>query len=90
MLKNELNLPIHIDDMLFFGCARLNQKDLATAKASVEELMGSDEGYHKFLIHQDKWRSVLENLYPDEFDAILEGEGDMEAQMIELTKKALA
>ena len=88
-LKDELELPIHIDEMLFADYTQLTEEELAAAKASVLELINSPEGFYRFLVHNDKWRQILRNKDNDKIEKIFNGEGDMEAQMVELTKQLL-
>ncbi|MGL5626229.1 MAG: NEL-type E3 ubiquitin ligase domain-containing protein [Candidatus Rhabdochlamydia sp.] len=103
-LKEALNLPIDVQEMLYFRCSALKDKDLEEAKAFVLSKQTDQEACFEFLIGHDKWKEALKYNYPIEFKTIEENratalednedymaiEKQFNQELIELTKKALA
>ncbi|MGL5264348.1 MAG: NEL-type E3 ubiquitin ligase domain-containing protein, partial [Candidatus Rhabdochlamydia sp.] len=102
-LKEELNLPIDVQEMLHFRCSALKNEDLQEARDLVLSTQTNQEAYFTFLIGHDKWKEALKHNYPIEFktaeenrDTSLENSEDYMAikknlhqELIELTNKAL-
>lgn len=79
-LKESLELPLDIEDMLFYGFSYVTDSDIDAAKGYVEEMWSNQEEFHEFLIGQTKWLEALKHNYPDEYSI---------ESALELTKKAL-
>ncbi|MGL5626067.1 MAG: NEL-type E3 ubiquitin ligase domain-containing protein [Candidatus Rhabdochlamydia sp.] len=102
-LKEALNLPIDVQEMLYFTCSALKDEDLEEAKGFVLSKQTNQEACFTFLIGHDKWKKALKHNYPIEFktaeenrDLALEDSEDYVAiekkfnqELIALTKKTL-
>ena len=71
-LREALNLPITLQEMLYFRCSNLTTVDLETARADIIEKLANEEAFVTFLIEQDKWKETLKIKYPQEFGIIQE------------------
>lgn len=69
-LKEALNLPIDVENMLYFGCSALTPSDLEIAKNSVLSTLNNIEEQISFLIEQPQWRDALKLNYGEQFAAI--------------------
>jgi hypothetical protein len=101
MLKEELKLPIDVQEMLYFACSSLKKEDLETAKQIVLNRFANKEELYKELCKRDLWINALKENYPEKAQeieakkqALLEQQNydfkEVEAAWIDLTKKALA
>ena len=103
-LREKLEIPIDITEMLFFSCSGLSPEDLSNAEEHVLKKRENKEECFTFLVDNDKWIEALKNRYPTEFEAAQkkrtectggESEQDVIAgdkfkeKLVELTKKAL-
>jgi uncharacterized protein YjbI with pentapeptide repeats len=59
MLKDRLELPINIGEMLYFRCSGITQGDLNRAEELVKDQLGNREELVKFLAGHDKWVEAL-------------------------------
>jgi hypothetical protein len=66
MLKEELELPIEIEEMLFFDFSQLEQEDLDIAKEIVLIRLSNEEFVSEFLVTQDKWMEAVKLRNPEE------------------------
>jgi Leucine-rich repeat (LRR) protein len=104
-LKKELNLPIDIQEMLYFDCSALKPEDLKDAKDFILDKQGNQEAFFEFLINHAKWQEALSINYKKEYENILDKrteasessnpdyaaiEQKFKKQLEELTKKALS
>ncbi|MGL5264349.1 MAG: leucine-rich repeat domain-containing protein [Candidatus Rhabdochlamydia sp.] len=71
-LKEALNLPIDVQEMLYFTCSALNPADLEEAKTFVLNKQTNQEAYFTFLINHDKWKEALSLNYQEKYQAILD------------------
>jgi hypothetical protein len=71
-LKKALNLPIDVQEMLYFTCSALNSKDIEEAKAFVLSKQANQEAYFAFLVTHDKWKEALSVNYKEEYKDILD------------------
>lgn len=69
-LKEALNLPIDIEDMLYFSFSELTPRDLQFAKESVLSTIAKEEEHVAFLIEQPQWIEALKLNYTEQFTAI--------------------
>jgi len=101
MLKEELKLPIDVEEMLYFACSSLKKEDLEGAKNIVLSRFANKEGLYKDLCQRDLWIEALKENYPEKAQEIerkkekfLEEQNydfkEMEEAWIALTKKALS
>ncbi len=70
MLKEKLQLPIDIEEMLYFRCSALNNTDLDEAYNTVSSHLKNPNEYHNFLINDPRWEKALQLKYPPGFAAI--------------------
>jgi hypothetical protein len=100
MLKEELKLPIDVQEMLYFACSSLNKNDLDTAKNIVLERFEDKEGLYQELCKRDLWINALKEKYPGKAteikakqDALSNEENydlqNIQKEWIALTKEAL-
>ncbi len=104
-LKEKLNLPIDIQEMLYFRCSALKDKDLEEAKDSVLKEQANEAARFKFLIGHPKWLEALSANYKEEYEALLNKKikssevdnpdyilikENFNQELIVLTKKALS
>ena len=80
MLKERLQLPIDVDDMLFFNFSGVTDSDLKNAQDFVEDAWKNDKGFYQFLIQQPKWKEALKQHFKEEYS---------ENKLLILTEKAL-
>jgi hypothetical protein len=101
MLKEELNLPIDVQEMLYFACSSLNKNDLDTAKNIVLERFEDKEGLYQELCKRYLWINDIKEKYPGKAteikakqDALSNEENydlqNIQKEWIALTKEALA
>ena len=103
-LKQELQIPIDIQEMLYFPCSALKDQDLQEAKDFVLQMQKNEEACFAFLASHDKWKDALKCNYPIEFQAIEENkylalensanyaaiEQEFHQEIINLTKSSLS
>ncbi|MEI8301232.1 MAG: NEL-type E3 ubiquitin ligase domain-containing protein, partial [Chlamydiota bacterium] len=77
-LREALNLPITLQEMLYFRCSNLTAVDLETARADIIEKLANEEDFVTFLIEQDKWKETLKIKHPQEFESIQEAYANSE------------
>jgi len=70
MLRERLKMPIDIQEMLYFSCSGLTEKDLEEAAKFVEAQQADDDASYRFLIGQEKWIEALKANYPKNFEEI--------------------
>jgi hypothetical protein len=103
-LKEALEIPIDIQNMLYFTCSALTHRDLEETKNVVLNERGNQEMSLEFLINQDTWQKALSVNYPEEYQVIMDKREEASAvenpeysmieenykqELRELTKKAL-
>jgi Leucine-rich repeat (LRR) protein len=66
-LKQELEIPIDVEEMLYFGFSTLTDEDLREAKDFVLSQREDEVLCFEFLINHDTWKKALESKYPKEF-----------------------
>ncbi|QZA59211.1 NEL-type E3 ubiquitin ligase domain-containing protein [Candidatus Rhabdochlamydia porcellionis] len=71
-LKEDLNLPVNMQNMLFFDCSQLTPDDLEKAKAFVLSQQSHQKAYFEFLNLHDKWIAALSTHYKEEYQAIVD------------------
>jgi Leucine-rich repeat (LRR) protein len=91
-LKEKLNIPINIKDMLYFRCSALTEEDLSNAYNAVLERVNNPAFFSEFLIKQSKWIEALKQEYKEEYkqlENIREEEAGLaeDANFIEINKK---
>lgn len=64
-LKEELDIPILQEDMLYFRCSGVTEEDLQEAKNFVLEHRNNEEKQLEFLLSQKKWIEALRINYPE-------------------------
>lgn len=69
-LKEELDLPIDIDNMLYFNFSALTPSDLEIAKNSILSTINNIQEKTSFLIEQPQWLDALKLKYGEQFAAI--------------------
>jgi C-terminal novel E3 ligase, LRR-interacting len=70
MLKTRLQLPIDIEEMLYFTCSALTEKDLEQATLFVSEKLENESARLEFLINEKKWLKALSEKYPIEYQGL--------------------
>lgn len=65
-LKADLDIPINISEMIYFGISCITPQDLEDAKTFVLKNRYALSTYRNFLIEQDLWIDTLEHLFGDE------------------------
>ncbi len=100
MLKERLQIPIDIEEMLYFSCSALTPEHLEVAADYVEKRYGNEEARLNFLIDQPTWLKALELAYPEDIETLKETRStsedyaqaneDYKAGLQELSKRALA
>ena len=71
-LKEELEIPIDVQEMLYFSFSALKHQDLKEAKDFVLKKRIHEENYLEFLIENDTWKKALSTNYREEYQAILD------------------
>ncbi|QZA58427.1 leucine-rich repeat domain-containing protein [Candidatus Rhabdochlamydia porcellionis] len=104
-LKEDLNLPVNMQNMLFFDCSQLTPDDLQEAKAFVLSQQSHQKAYFAFLNLHDKWIAALSTHYKEEYQSIVDArensaslenpdyiaiEENFNKQLEALTEKALS
>ncbi|MCP5492738.1 MAG: hypothetical protein H7A40_06845 [Chlamydiales bacterium] len=64
-LKEALDLPVDIEDMLFYRYSYVTEGDIDAAKAYTQMMWENQEEFHQFLIGQEKWCEALKHNYPN-------------------------
>lgn len=100
MLKKTLQIPIDIEEMLYFQCSALTKEHLDAAAQYVEEQYANEEAQLNFLVGHPKWLEALELAYSEDLKALREARDenndyeqaakDYDAGLRELTNKAIA
>ncbi|KAG6559491.1 E3 ubiquitin-protein ligase ipaH9.8 [Candidatus Rhabdochlamydia oedothoracis] len=81
-LKKDLDLPIDVQEMLYFRCSALQEKDLKEAKDSVLKKQQNENECLEFLISHPKWNEALSANYREEYQAILDGREEAAEQEV--------
>ncbi|WP_220017443.1 leucine-rich repeat domain-containing protein [Candidatus Rhabdochlamydia oedothoracis] len=81
-LKKDLDLPIDVQEMLYFTCSALQEKDLKEAKDFILEKQKNQNERFKFLISHSKWQEALSANYREEYQAILDGREEAAEQEV--------
>jgi len=68
MLQKKLGIPSDVEEMLYFRCSALTQKDLDEAAEFVLKKQNDDGERCRFLITQEKWLQALQTRYPEEWN----------------------
>lgn len=66
-LRERLQLPLELTDMLFGAHARVSQPQLLEAAEQVEERLGDRAFVMDFLLHDELWLKLLEKEFPRVF-----------------------
>ena len=69
-LKDALDLPINLENMLYFFCSCIKDEDLKNAKEKVEAKLKLEKAIPDFLVKNAIWRKTLEALKPKEMEKI--------------------
>lgn len=69
-LREELNLPLEVNEMLYFRFSSLTPEDLEIAKSTVLTTLNNEEEHLNFLISQPKWIDTLKVNYKEQYRAI--------------------
>jgi Leucine-rich repeat (LRR) protein len=104
-LKERLQLPIDVDEMLYFTCSALTEEDLEQAALSVIAKLESEVARFDFLVTEKKWQKALSEKYPFEYQSLIDERAMSEEKvptknythlqesfkvgLIDLTKRAL-
>jgi Leucine-rich repeat (LRR) protein len=67
-LKRDLDIPIDVEEMLYFRCSGLTSEDIQKAKESVLSKHNDQKAYLDFLVENETWRQALALNYPREFE----------------------
>lgn len=60
-LKADFNIPIDVDDMLYFRCSGISYRDLDHARQFVEQKLNDRKSIVDFLVIQPLWNKILYN-----------------------------
>ena len=71
-LKQKLQIPIDVQEMLYFSCSALKPKDLEEAENSVLEERKNLQVRLEFLVSHAKWLEALSANYPREYKALVD------------------
>ncbi len=103
-LKDKLQLPIDIKEMLYFRCSALTENDLKNAFDYVNATISNTEAFYDFLSKNEFWLATLAKSYSTEYQEIVKQKetaedledldyeaigNDFNNGMLALTKKAL-
>ena len=69
-LKERLQIPINVQNMLYFACSALTEQDLNEAEAFVLNKVNNPSEFHQSLMKEQKWIDVLKIRYATEFTAL--------------------
>lgn len=84
-LKSALNLPIDVEEMLYFRCSGITEEDLEAAKEYVLSSIGSQEALLAQLVKNDDWIAALKAQYPADYELIEEAKyAALEAESLAL------
>jgi hypothetical protein len=70
MLKESLELPINIGEMLYFRCSGITRRDLKMAEEIVKDQLNNKESLNEFLVEHDKWIEGLKKNLPEEMKVL--------------------
>ncbi len=70
MLRERLQLPINLQEMLYYRCSSLTGDHLVQAEAFVRSQIDNPEACMQFLINNDTWLKALRQKYEVEFTRI--------------------
>ncbi len=85
-LLEQLNLPLDVEEMLYFACSNLSFTDLRDAYTSILKQRNSPEKTVKFLANDPYWRKALQQIAPQKYEEALSSDDPPQA-LGELTKK---
>lgn len=69
-LKETLDIPIDVEEMLYFKCSCLTPTDLEIAKDTVLSTIANEEEHSNFLLEQPQWLKALKLNYQERFTVI--------------------
>ena len=79
-LKDSLEIPIDVKEMLYFQCSALTKQDLEEAKSAILKDRNDPEKRLNFLVNHATWRKALELNYLQEYRAIVDRRDKSSAQ----------
>ncbi len=71
MLKDKLQLPIDIKEMLYFRCSALTEADLKNAFDYVNGTISNTEAFYDFLSKNELWLAALAKSYSTQYQEIV-------------------
>ncbi len=87
-LRERLNLPLDVEEMLYWRCSSLSQTDIENAYNAVSAKIQSVQNQAEFLVSQPIWIKALTKKDPEAFAKACESPNAMQA-LVELTKSLL-
>jgi E3 ubiquitin-protein ligase SspH2 len=69
MLKVRLNLPIDVNEMLYFGCSQVTTQNLNDAENNIKGMLGEPNAVANILVQREDWIKALEG-HPEKADEI--------------------
>ncbi|MCP5492761.1 MAG: hypothetical protein H7A40_06960 [Chlamydiales bacterium] len=99
-LKELLNLPLDISEMVHYGISGVTKEDLSIAESQVRADWNNKDKFYAFLITQPKWEEALKARYSNDMEQLdeqrykalenaLAAETIWREGLLKLTKKAL-
>ncbi|MEK7340481.1 MAG: NEL-type E3 ubiquitin ligase domain-containing protein [Verrucomicrobiota bacterium] len=71
-LKKDLEIPIDVQNMLYFTCSALTPRDLEETKNAILNEREDQEKRLKSLINHTTWQKALSVNYPEEYQVIMD------------------
>lgn len=89
-LKKKLNIPISINNMLYFQHSKLTSKNLEDIECFINIKINNSDELNNFLIHQDIWVNILKSQYSTKIKNIYdERDKDVETINVEDSEQIL-
>jgi hypothetical protein len=76
MLREQFEIPIDVQSMLYFSCSAVTEEDLNNAADFIKSHIENREATARFLISQDKWTEALQKVYPYQINDLQKSRGD--------------
>ena len=68
-LKEDLNIPLDVEEMLYFQLSSVSSEDLNRAREIILRRRGNPQEVCAFLNSQPLWNKMLEKIYPEEYES---------------------
>ena len=78
-LKEQLNIPLDVEEMIYFQCSNLSFDELKNGYTTILEKRRSPHERNKFLVSNLYWREALQKIKPSQYDEAMKCDNPLDA-----------